>query len=406
MKRIISIIFVAFIIILNGTHDALAIYTSQGTITMGLDKYFNYLIDKKYDNSLTVAIVDSGVADIDVLNRKIKDGYDFIDGDNDATNDTSSNSHGTCIASIIAGLTGNLPINIMPVRILEEKNIEINNLVSGIMYAVDNGAEVINLSVGGTVSDCSEIDEAIYYAYENDVSVVVAAGNERKEISDFCPAHNESAITVSSVDNEKNFAKSFSNYGKHIDCCAPGVNLVGYNADGMPQTVSGTSFSTAIISAGIAMLRLEHPEYNAVDIQEKIKSICLDLGEEGFDIYYGHGLPQFNKLIYPVVSIKNQDKLNGKYIDYNSTVIFEAETINKPEKSEICWFINDVATAKGDTYTHINTKENFTIQVKLIANNEIISASDTEKIYVKNSFIDKLKAFIRCVLNIHSVITQ
>lgn len=396
MKKIISILL-SFAVVLSVNSIAYADSLSYGTKALGLDLYYEYLVKNNYNNSITIAVIDSGVADIDFLQNKLTPGYDFIYDENDAANDTSSDSHGTTIASIIADATGELPIYIMPVRILEEKNVQIENLVSGIKYAVDNGADVINLSLGGAISDCSEIDEVLKCAYDNNVSVIVAAGNERREISDYCPAHNESAITVSAVDFERKFAKEFSNFGEYVDCCAPGINLIGYNSKGMPQTINGTSFSAALISAGVAMLKLEHPEYSADEIQDKLKSICMDLGEDGFDNYYGYGLPQFNKLISPSISIKNSEKYNNKSIDYKSTIIFTAEAINAPENAEIHWFVNSVAVGKGETYTYAKATDDFNIQVKLIVDNEIVSASTIEKIYVRNTLLDMFFAFVKCL---------
>lgn len=406
MKKFISVFFAVYIIIGNCFLSAFADNLSYGASSLGLNLYCDYLSGNEYSKSVTIAIVDSGVANIDALKSMLIDGYDFVENDTDATNDTSSDSHGTTIASIISDITDTLPINIMPVRILEDKNIQIENLVSGIEFAVDNGADVINLSVGGTVTDCSSIDSAINYAYKNNVTVVVAAGNEKKEITNYCPAHNESAITVSSVDSNNEFAKRFSNYGDYVDCCAPGVNLVGYNALGMPKTVNGTSFSAAFISAGAAMMRLDHPEYSVDDIQEKIKSVCIDLGDEGFDKYYGYGLPIFSKLIKPSISIANCDKYDGKYIDYKSSITFAANVINMPEESEIYWFINDVFVAKGNKYTHKQAKEDFTVQAKLIKNNDTISESEIEQIFVKNSFLYKLIAYLKGLFGFLPVLIQ
>ena len=157
----------------------------------------------------------------------------------------------------------------MPVRILENKDVSVENLVKGIKYAVDNGADILNISIGGEVTDCSEIDNAIRYADDNNVTVIVAAGNAKKEIKTYCPAHNESVITVSAV-TSKNVRATYSNYGESVDCCAPGDNVDGYNANGELTTANGTSFSAAYISAGAAMIKLENPEYTAREIQQII----------------------------------------------------------------------------------------------------------------------------------------
>ncbi len=398
MKKFISILLV-FAILLTVNSISFADGLSYGTTALGLGIYCDYLVRSDYNNAVIIAVIDTGIADIDFLQDKLVDGYDFIDNDTDATNDISSDSHGTTIASIIADATDKLPIYIMPVRILEEKDVQIENLILGIKYAVDNGADVVNLSIGGQVSNCDEIDAAIDYAYENNVSVIAAAGNERIEISDYCPAHNESAITVSAVDYENKFAKKFSNFGENIDCCAPGVNLIGYNSEGMPQTVNGTSFSAALISAGVAMLKLEHPGYSVGDIQDELKSICLDLGEVGFDYYYGYGIPQFNKKLPPSITIDNVEQYSDKKIDYYSTITFTAKTTNASENAKIYWFVNDNVVGEGETYTLSEVTENFTVQVKLVVEDKIVSESSVGQVYVKKSVADIVWAFARCLFD-------
>lgn len=272
---------------------------SWGTAAIEADKYSEYLGGLGLERSVTVAIVDSGVAEIDFLKDKLVAGYDFIDADNDPSNDISSDSHGTFIASIIADCTKNAPVKIMPVRVIDSKNALIMNAVNGIYYAVDNGAQVLNASFGGALSKqyCRMLDEALAYAQANDVCVVASAGNEGINTNGYCPAHNISAITVTSLYENLSFADGLSNYGKEVDVCAPGMNITGYSASGELKKLSGTSMAAAFISASAALFRLEHPECNALQTQDAIKKSCADLGSAGFDIYYGHGIPRLSKFI-------------------------------------------------------------------------------------------------------------
>ena len=194
----------------------------------------------------------------------------------------------------------------MPVRVLASKTGSLSNAVNGIYYAADNGADVINLSLGGVLNNCKSLDNAIAYADLQNVSVVVCAGNSKSDIYNYCPAHNESAITVTAVDENLEFAADFmpggnssygSNYGEAVDVCAPGVNITGYGADGNKKILSGTSMSTAFVSACVALLRLEHPECNTNQVQQAIKNSCTDLGATGFDVYYGYGLPDMSNIV-------------------------------------------------------------------------------------------------------------
>lgn len=384
-------IFMILCIVLSSLITLNANAITQNTL-LGMDAYLNYLTKKSVAEEVVVAVLDSGVANIDILAEDLISGYDFVDDDFDAT-DKISDDHGTMISSIISVATGDLPIKIMPLKILQNKYVQIENLVNGIRYAVDNGADIINLSVGGTVSDCSQIDEAVKYANDNDVIVVVAAGNAGEEIENYCPAHNSSAITVSSVSSNMDFSEKFSNYGKYIDFCAPGENIVTYDADGMEKTVSGTSFATAFITSGIAMILSEHPEFSVDELTDTMKSVCLDLGEKGFDNYYGYGLPQFNKLI--PTSIEIFDFSEDGIVDYKTTITFYATITGSESNMNVEWYVNGKHVFTGNVYTISRVKDDFNIQAKLVQQDTVLDESEVENITVKNGLFDKIVAFFR-----------
>lgn len=280
-------------------------HLSWGVEALGIDEYSAYT--KSIENTaVTVAIIDSGVEKIDFVKDRLVGGYDFVDNDSDGANDTSVDSHGTFLASMIVDCTRGNNVNIMPVRVLSSKSGSLINAVNGIYYAVDNGADVLNISLGGELKNCSSLDDALNYAEANNVCAVISSGNAKMDTENYCPAHIESAITVSAVDESLAFASTFSNYGDEVDVVAPGVGISGYSATGSQKTMNGTSMSAAYISAGVALFRLNHPGCTASQVQQAVKDCCLDLGAEGFDIYYGYGMPQFDRLIsfeeevYPV----------------------------------------------------------------------------------------------------------
>lgn len=278
----------------NGTENT---PVSWGVSAIGADAYSRF-VSEKTQGRVTVAIVDSGVEKIDFLSGKLVGGIDLVaEGGNGAT-DESVDSHGTFLASIVADCTAESNVDIMPVRVLKSKQGSLSNTVNGIYYAVDNGASVVNVSLGGVLNNCAAIDDALAYAESKNVSVVVCAGNTQADIKNYCPAHNESAITVTAVNENLEFSQYYSNYGDAVDMCAPGDNITGYGADGELKTMSGTSMSAAYISAGAALYRLHNPLSSSAQVQQSIKEICTDLGEEGFDVYYGYGIPDFEKLTY------------------------------------------------------------------------------------------------------------
>lgn len=299
---------------------------SWGVKALGIDKYSKHTGGNSGASSVTVAIIDSGVEKIDYVKDKLVGGYDFVSNDSDGANDTSADSHGTFLASIIVDCTQGSNVKIMPVRVLSSKTGSLINAVNGIHYAVDNGADVLNISLGGELKNCSSLDDALNYAEINNVPAVISSGNIKKNTQNYCPAHVGSAITVSAVDESLVFAESFSNYGNEVDVVAPGVNITGYSADGTLKTMSGTSMSAAYVSAGVALFRLNHPGCTASQVQQAVKDSCLDLGEEGFDIYYGYGIPQFDELIsfkeeVYAVSVSIVQKPQKTKYDYKSSEI-------------------------------------------------------------------------------------
>ena len=279
----------------TGALEEFTEHISWGPEVIKADAYAQ-TITPKPGESVTVAIVDSGAEDIDFIKDNLVEGYDFFENDNDAFEDASIDSHGTFLASIVADCVGELPIKIMPVRVLASESASLINVINGIRYAVDNGADVINLSMCIAMSYCKSLEDAITYAEENNVTVVVCAGNSKTDVKKYCPSHCEDAITVSSVDSGRNFSSRFSNYGNAIDLAAPGEGIAGYNAAGEITTLNGTSMSTAFVSASAAMVRLDKPACNTEQVRNILFSSAEDMGDPGKDIYYGFGIPKLSKL--------------------------------------------------------------------------------------------------------------
>ena len=265
-------------------------YLSWGATAIEADVYSQRIAPSVSDRSVTVAIVDSGCEDIDFIKDKLVPGYDFYENNKDAFQDESVDSHGTFLASIVADCTYGIPVKIMPVRVLGSKEGTIINLINGIIYAVDNGADVINLSLGAVLNNCKALEDAVNYAEENNVSVVVCAGNLKIDIKNFCPAHIDSVLTISSVNQEHEFSESFSNFGDKIDIAAPGESILGYNALGKITTLSGTSMAAAYASAAAAMFRLDNPYHTSKQVHDALNACAEDYGAPGWDNCYGNGV--------------------------------------------------------------------------------------------------------------------
>ena len=214
---------------------------------------------------ITIAIVDTGVdlAHAD-LAAKVVGGHDFVNNDAIAQDD---NGHGTHVAGIAAAVTNNgagvagtsWGARIMPVKVLNAAGGgTFANVAMGIIWATDNGAQIINLSVGGPTSSVV-LQNAVNYAAGKGVLILAASGNSGSNLILF-PAAYPNVIAVGATDSLNNLA-GFSNYGPELDLVAPGVNIYSTSLGGYAYR-NGTSMSTGFVS-GLAAILLGVPGYFA-----------------------------------------------------------------------------------------------------------------------------------------------
>lgn len=344
-------------------------YLSWAVGSIEADIYSEKLVLPSAYSSVTVAIIDSGSEDIDFIKDKLVPGYDFADNDTDATDDESIDSHGTFLASIIADCTRNLPVKIMPVRVLRSKSGALINAINGIFYAVDNGAKVINISLGGVLDDCKPLDDALNYAEKNGATVVVCAGNTKSDIENFCPAHNPNAITVTSVNSANEFSESFSNFGQETDLAAPGEGIIGYNALGEKTTLNGTSMSAAFVSSAAAMFRLENPACNTNQVRTAMISCAEDCGDPGWDKYYGWGVLRLSKLTETDVKYVESVSFTQNFYYLSAGETLEIIPVFKPADASNKTFLlstdSDCISINGNTITAVSDG---TATLKVISN--------------------------------------
>ena len=194
-------------------------------------------------NEIDVAVIDTGLsAENAIFNGRISEKKKDFTGENE--NAIDGNGHGThCSGTIVEATPSN--VKIMPVKVMSDDGRgNPSQLISGIIWATDNGAKVINLSISGQSSRRIEaVDNAIKYAYDHDVIVCVAAGNKAVDAENVVPANSPYTITVGAVDKNGNLA-SFSNYGDTLDVVAPGVSIKSCGISGS-QCVYGSGTSQA-----------------------------------------------------------------------------------------------------------------------------------------------------------------
>jgi subtilisin family serine protease len=218
--------------------------------------------------------------------------------DDDGTNNIGE-YHGTRVSGIIAATADNgvgiagiaRNCKIMAVKALNSEGAgSFDGIAEAILYAVDNGASVINMSLGGPTPSQAVVN-AIAYATAHNVVVVAAAGNSGNSSSVNFPASIDKVIAVGATDSSNQLAY-FSCTGPALDVVAPGVGILSTVP---PQAYSssggdGTSFSAPMVSAVVALLRTLDPNMSIEDVTRYIDFSATDLGGTGFDNGFGFGL--------------------------------------------------------------------------------------------------------------------
>jgi serine protease len=272
------------------------------------------------DGGVVVAVVDTGVAQYlsDLSSTLFVAGHDFI---NDDSNPDDDNQHGTHVAGTIAQSTNDgagcagmaYGVTIMPVKVLGQDGTgSYSAIAAGITWATDNGADVINLSLGGAWYS-QTLEDAVAYAYNQGVAVFAATGNDDGPIG-YPALHDAHVMAVGATDYAKG-RSYYSNYGASIDIVAPGGDVTvdldgdtypdgilqqtfaGYNPDtGLTDYTpghfffQGTSMATPHVSALAALLLSQDDTLTPSEIFAVITSTAEDLGDPGWDQYTGYGL--------------------------------------------------------------------------------------------------------------------
>ncbi len=222
-------------------------------------------------------------------------GWDFANDDNDPQDDYG---HGSHVGGIIAAATDNgvgiagvaFNSSIMAVKVGDGTTgtARYSDIAYSLMYAADNGAKVINLSLGGYAYS-SFLGGAVNYAWDAGCVLVGAVGNNNKS-DPFYPAAYDNVIGVSATD--QNDAKaSWSNYGPHVAVAAPGVSIYStyWNGSSTYAYMSGTSMSTPHVAGLAALLFAQDGTRTNATVRSLIEETANDLGDAGWDQYYGYG---------------------------------------------------------------------------------------------------------------------
>lgn len=246
-----------------------------------------------------VAVVDSGVqSNHPDLRGHVLPGVDLTKSTALRTS-VDPIGHGTHVAGTIAavthnglGIAGMAPdARILPVKVLDDYGHgTTQDLASGIAWAANHGATVINISLGTTIGTDPTLRAAVKYAVGKGVPIVAAAGNWRESGSPRTyPGAFDEVIAVAATDG-RGATTGYSNIGNYVDVAAPGDQILSTYNNGDYDVLSGTSMAAPHVSAIVAQLRQVTPRATPVSLQQWLERTATDIGAPGRDNAAGSGL--------------------------------------------------------------------------------------------------------------------
>ncbi|MCG7383240.1 S8 family peptidase [Paenibacillus sp. ACRRY] len=247
----------------------------------------------KGKEDVIVAVVDTGV-DLNHpdLKGKLLEGYNVVDPKSKPLDDVG---HGTHVAGIIGAIVNNSEgvagmswyNKVLPVKVLDNSGSGTTYAVAeGIIWAADHGAKVINMSLGN-YADAQFLHDAIKYAFDRDIVLIAATGNDNTERPGYPAAYPE-VFAVSATDPDMNKA-SYSNYGDYVDVMAPGTSIASTYPNNQYAALSGTSMASPHVAALAGLIRSLNPDLTNTEVMDLMRQSVIDLGDPGHDKYYGYG---------------------------------------------------------------------------------------------------------------------
>ncbi|MEY4874825.1 MAG: hypothetical protein RJB41_1527 [Actinomycetota bacterium] len=246
---------------------------------------------------ITVAVIDSGSGPHPDLDANLDAGRTMFGSiDSVGVLDIDNAGHGSHVAGIIAAVADNAiggsgvapQSRILPIRVLDAQGSGDSKDVSkAVRFAVDSGAKVINLSLGGSTESTS-LTAAIQYATDRNVLVVAAAGNGGADSPPKWPGASDLTIAVTAVDRN-NSVTSFDQRGDYIDLAAPGASILS-TASNDYKIQSGTSMAAAFVTGAAALLFAAQPSITAAQVRDILQRTATDIGAPGRDTTFGYGL--------------------------------------------------------------------------------------------------------------------
>lgn len=243
---------------------------------------------------IIIAVLDTGFDfNYSFFNFNILKGFNIIEK-NKIPQDNQG--HGTIMINVIRKLTPN--VLILPVKVISKSGVTTKDeLAEGIIWATNNGANIINISAG-VISPSSKLKEAVEYAENKNVLVIAATGNNGDKYIDY-PAAFSTVLAVGAVDISKKRKLVTSNYGSNLDIVSLGEDVPIINRYGKQEYVTGTSVSASIITSIAGNILIKNPDFKPNDIRNIIIYSAIDIGESGCDLETGYGFVDNHTKIEP-----------------------------------------------------------------------------------------------------------
>lgn len=299
-------------------HDGVAWAASALTTVAGDDRYHAWHLDDPEDAAedeadnqaafaelgldaaheiatgagVVVAVLDTGIdAAHPLLAGRVVPGYDMVDDDADPSEEANgldddadgqvdeAHGHGTFVAGVVAQVAPDAMI--MPIRVLDaDGRGEIYAVIEAVEFAVENGADVINLSLGLLDGEDSKILKgALKDARKAEIAVVAAAGNTGDDEKHF-PASEKDVISVTAANPGGETVASFASRGKWVDLAAPGVQIVSAMPGGEFAEWAGTSVAAPIVAGQLALMRELEPTQKIKDIEKALWKAARKMDDE------------------------------------------------------------------------------------------------------------------------------
>ncbi|GFN33975.1 S8 family peptidase [Paenibacillus xylaniclasticus] len=316
-------------------------------------------VDSPTEKNVTIALVDTGV-DLNhrLLKKYLVQGQNIIDTQTEPQDD---NGHGTRAAGVIASIIKSSGVNdsikIMPIKALNNVGLsQPEILAKAIRVAVDQKVQVISLSLG-IPYDSYFIKDAVNYAKQNKVLIVAASGNDGGET--LYPALYPSVLAVGGI-NENDTDIAPSNIGS-LDIVAP-LSVQIFNLNGGYTQTTGTSMSSATVTAAAALLLLKNPSLEPYDIINALRESASQKGERWSE-KYGFGMLNIGRLLETNyiphdINEPNNSKNNAAIIPDNKTILALLT------RNDTDWYYTDLKYS-GSIILDINTMQNNSSDIRI-----------------------------------------